>query len=99
MDISQTLILGYNLVERVLFLAIALSGLVGAIFAGTTRDDAYAAADRQSKLIWVGILIASALVVATRVPFLSWVGIVAIGVFWFDVLPHMRRLISGAGGW
>ncbi|GAB2502174.1 hypothetical protein CATRI_01465 [Corynebacterium atrinae] len=99
MDISQTLIYGFGIFQQVLFLGIALAGVVGAIFAGTTRDDAYAAADRQSKLMWVAILVGSALVVATGVPFLSWVGIVAIGVFWFDVLPHLRRIISGAGGW
>lgn len=97
--LAQNLLLGYGIIEYALFGAIAISGLVGAFFAATTRDDAYPAGDRQSKLIWVGILVASAFVVFTRFPFLSWVGMVAIGIYWFDVRPHLRSLISGSGSW
>lgn len=97
--LAQQLLFGYQLLELVLFSIIAIAGLVGAFFAATTRDDAYAAGDRQSKLIWVAILVASAFVVFTRVPFLSWAGMVAIGVYWFDVRPHLRSLVSGNGGW
>ncbi|WIM71217.1 DUF2516 family protein [Corynebacterium suedekumii] len=97
--LAQQLIFGYQILELVLFSIIVLSGVVGAFFAATTRDDAYTAGDRQSKLIWVAILVASAFVVFTRVPFLSWAGMVAIGVYWFDVRPHLRSLVSGNGGW
>lgn len=95
----MTLIAGYIIFERVLFALIALTGVVGAFFAATTRDDAYQAADRQTKWIWVAILAGSAFVVITRVPFLSWAGMVAIGVYWFDVRPHLKSLISGSYGW
>lgn len=97
--LAQNLLLGYGILEFALFGAIAISGLVGAFFAATTRDDAYPAGDRQTKLIWVAILVASAFVVFTRFPFLSWVGMVAIGVYWFDVRPHLRSLVSGSGSW
>lgn len=95
----MTLIAGYIIFERLLFALIALTGVVGAFFAATTRDDAYQAADRQTKWIWVAILVGSAFVVITRVPFLSWAGMVAIGVYWFDVRPHLKSLISGSYGW
>ncbi|WP_439647610.1 DUF2516 family protein [Corynebacterium hylobatis] len=95
----MTLIAGYIIFERLLFALIALTGVVGAFFAVTTRDDAYQAADRQTKWIWVAILVGSAFVVITRVPFLSWAGMVAIGVYWFDVRPHLKSLISGSHGW
>ncbi|MDO5513061.1 DUF2516 family protein [Corynebacterium sp.] len=95
----MSLIAGLNLFEMILYAAIAICGVVGAAFAVTTRDDAYQAGDRQSKLIWVAILIGSAFVVVTRVPFLSWAGIVAIGVYWFDVRPHLRSISNGNFGW
>lgn len=32
-------------------------------------------------------------------PFLSWAGIVAIGVYWFDVRPHLKSIVNGNYGW
>ncbi|MDO5669242.1 MAG: DUF2516 family protein [Corynebacterium sp.] len=95
----MSLITGLTIFEMVLFAAIALCGVVGALLAATTRDDAYEAGNRQSKWIWVAILMGSAFVVVTRVPFLSWAGMVAIGVFWFDVRPHLRDIVSGNYRW
>lgn len=89
----------YTYFERILYWLIAAAGLVGAFFAATTRDDAYDAADRQSKWVWTGILALSAFVVITRVPFLSWAGMVAIGVYWFDVRPQIKNILSGNYGW
>lgn len=95
----EILLYGYYQIERILFYAIAIAGLVGAVMAGTTRDDAYTAGDRQSKWIWTGLLAGSALMVALRVPFLSWAGMVVIGLYWFDVRPQLRAIISNSGGW
>ncbi|MGP6174777.1 DUF2516 family protein [Corynebacterium sp. A21] len=88
-----------DMVQTVIFLIIAVAGLVGAILAGTTREDAFSAGDRQSKWIWVGILAGSTLVVVLQFPFLSWAGMVAIGVYWFDVRPHLRSILSGNYSW
>lgn len=99
MDPALQLIVGYNIVERVLFAAVAIAGVVGAITAATVREDAFTAGDRQGKWVWVAILAASAFVVMTRFPFLSWVGMVAIGVYWFDVRPQLRNILSGNYGW
>lgn len=90
---------GFLTIEQWLYWLIAATGLVGAVMVATTRDDAFPAADRQSKWIWVAILAGSALVVFTRFPFLSWIGMVAIGVYFFDVRPQIKNLLSGNSGW
>lgn len=97
--LSNTLLTAYGFFDMFLYLAIGLAGVVGAFMAGTTRDDAYEAGDRQSKWIWVAILVASAFAVITRMPFLSWAGMVAIGIYWFDIRPHLKSLLSGNYGW
>ena len=80
-------------------ISLALSGVVAAVLAGITRDDAFEAADRQNKWIWVSMLALSALMVWLRFPFLSWIGLVIIGLYWFDVRPQIKDLLSGNGGW
>lgn len=93
------LLVYYAYFEQALFFLIAFAGIVGAVFAATTRDDAYDAADRQSRWAWTGILVLSALVVATGMPFLSWLGMVAIGLYWFDVRPQIKDILQGNYGW
>lgn len=89
----------YGRVEMVLYLVIAATGLVAAVIAATTREDAYDAAGRQGKWVWTGILAASTFAVAVRFPFLSWAGMVAIGLFWFDVRPQIKDILNGNYGW
>ncbi|MCQ9342693.1 DUF2516 family protein [Corynebacterium sp. 153RC1] len=81
------------------FLLIALAGVVGAAQVLFTRDDAFTAADRLSKWAWAGILIGSAFAAAMNLMFLSWVGIVMIGLYWFDVRPQIRNILNGNYGW
>lgn len=77
------------------YFVIALGGLIGAITALTTRDDAFTAGDRYPKFAWVGMLLAASAAVAVGMPFLSWVGIVLVGVYWFDVRPQIKDILSG----
>lgn len=93
------LIMAIGYVKMAVFYGVAIAGIVGAVLAATTREDAYTAADRQQKMVWVGILIASSLVVILRFPFLSWMGIVAIGVYWFDVRPQIKDILAGHYSW
>lgn len=86
-------------VEGALYLAISLAGIVGAALAATTRGDAYEAAGRQSRWAWTGILVLSAVAVFTRAPFLAWIGMVAIGLYWFDVRPQIKDILNGNYGW
>lgn len=80
-------------------IAILVAGVVGIVMVLLTRSDAFDAGDRQSKFVWVGILAAASLVQLIPVMLLSFIGVVAIGVYWFDVYPQLKRLINGDYGW
>ena len=85
-----------------IFGLIGIFGFIGAFLAATTREDAFEVADRQKKMIWVAILIASGFVLAVfgpSVPILPWVAIIMIGLYWFDVRPQIKSILEGAGGW
>ena len=86
-------------VGMVLMLAVGIAGIVGAVMAGTTRADAFDAANRQSKGAWVGILVLAALACLLRFPFIAWFGAVAIGIYFFDVRPQIQRIVNGDYGW
>lgn len=83
----------------VLMLLVGIAGIVGAVMAGTTRADAFEAANRQSKGAWVGILVLAALACLLRYPFIAWFGAVAIGIYFFDVRPQIQRILGGNAGW
>ena len=91
----------YNLalhLDSYIFQILALTAIVGAILAATTREDAFRAGDRQGKWVWVGLLAGSAVAMATGMTFLSWIGAVITGVYWFDVRPQLKGLEPG-GSW
>lgn len=83
----------------VLMLLVGIAGIAGAVMAGTTRADAFEAANRQSKGAWVGILVLAALACLLRFPFIAWFGAVAIGIYFFDVRPQIQRILGGNAGW
>lgn len=89
----------FGWVQVAVYLAIGLAGVAGAVTALTTREDAFDAADRQSRWTWVGLLALSALCVIMQLPFLVWIGMVVIGVYWFDVHPQIKSLLSGTNSW
>ena len=82
-------------VGMVLMRAVGIAGIVGAVMAGTTRADAFDAANRQSKGAWVGILVLATLACLLRFPFIAWFGAVAIGIYFFDVRPQINNLLRG----
>ena len=86
--------LAFNL-DRYLFQVLALTAIVGAVLAATTREDAFRAGDRKDKWVWVGLLAGSAVAMATGLVFLSWIGAVITGVYWFDVRPQLKAIING----
>ena len=86
-------------VGEVLMLLVGIAGIVGAVMAGTTRADAFEAANRQSKGAWVGILVLAALACLLRFPFVAWFGAVAVGIYFFDVRPQIQRILGGNAGW
>ena len=86
--------IAYNLDAYILRI-LALTAIIGAILAATTREDAFRAGDRQGKWVWVGLLAGSTVAMATGMPFLSWIGTVITGVYWFDVRPQLKAIING----
>lgn len=83
-------------------LVIGLGGIVGAIQVLTTRDDAFTAADRQSKWVWAAMLFAGGIAAAGGFNYLSLlaiIGMVVIGIYWFDVRPQIKDILAGNYGW
>ena len=91
----------YSLLEIAYYLDVyilrilTLTAIVGAVLAATTREDAFRAGDRQGKWVWVGLLAGSAVAMATGMTFLSWIGAVITGVYWFDVRPQLKAIVNG----
>ena len=85
--------------NALLFWALAIAGIVGAVMAASTRPDAFEAAGRQSKGTWVAILAGSAFACMLSLPFVAWIGAVAIGVYYFDVRPQINNILRGNYGW
>ena len=92
MDILLNLALRF---DAIIFQILTLTAIIGAVLAATTREDAFRAGDRQGKWVWVGLLAGSAVAMATGMPFLSWIGAVITGVYWFDVRPQLKAIING----
>ncbi|KAA8722285.1 DUF2516 family protein [Corynebacterium spheniscorum] len=86
-------------IEYGLYLLVALSGIIGAVTAFITRADAFTAADRQPGHIWGAMLIGSAGALIIGIPIVSWVGMVVIGIYWFDVRPQIKDILSGNSTW
>ena len=81
--------------DAIIFQILTLTAIVGAVLAAATREDAFRAGDRKGKWVWVGLLAGSAVAMATGMPFLSWIGTVITGVYWFDVRPQLKAIING----
>ncbi|WP_257159228.1 DUF2516 family protein [Corynebacterium cystitidis] len=95
-----TLIRGLpRLVEMLLFAIVGISAVVGAFMVANTRPDAFDAANRQSKTMWILILAGSAFSCLLSLPFLAWIGAIATGVYYFDVRPHIQRILRGDFGY
>ena len=86
--------LAWNL-DGYIFRILTLTAIAGAVLAAITREDAFRAGDRKGKWVWVGLLAGSAVAMATGMPFLSWIGTVITGVYWFDVRPQLKAIING----
>lgn len=87
------------LTGQVLMLAVGLAGIAAAVMVGMTRSDAFEAAGRQSKGAWLSILVIASIAAALGLPFIAWIGAVAIGIYYFDVRPQIADILDGNGGW
>ncbi len=82
-------------IPHYIFMAVSLFALIGAVLAAMTREDAFRAGDRQNKWVWVGLLVGSALVMNLPLYFVSWIGAIITGIYWFDVRPQLKAIING----
>ncbi|MFD8422237.1 DUF2516 family protein [Streptomyces sp. NPDC059466] len=80
-----------------IFLAMLVLAVVALGMAAISREDAYRAADKQSKMFWL-IILGITVAVNLLVPmiFLQIAGLVATIVFFVDVRPALRQ-VSGGG--
>ena len=84
-----------GIVIRCIFYAVAAAGFIGLIQCATTREDAFPAADRKPKMTWVAILAAATIAqFLVQIPFVGWIGMVAIGIYWCDVRPSIKDVLS-----
>ncbi|MEU7278845.1 DUF2516 family protein [Streptomyces sp. NPDC045431] len=91
------LIEGFTSFLSLIYLAILVIAVVAFFLAATAREDAYRAADKQTKPFWL-ILLGVTVAVNLLVPwlFLQLAGLVASIVFMVDVRPALQQ-VSGGG--
>lgn len=88
---------GFQSLMGLLFLAMTVLAVVALVFAVLAREDAYRAADKQTKKFWL-IILGITVVVDLFLPilFLQIAGLIASIVFMVDVRPALRQ-VSGGG--
>ncbi|MFK0180773.1 DUF2516 family protein [Streptomyces xanthochromogenes] len=93
------LLSGFSLFTSLLYLAMLVIAVVALVFAVIAREDAYRAAEKQTKPFWL-IVLGITVVVNLFVPmlFLQLAGLVASIVFMVDVRPAIRQVSGGRGG-
>ncbi|WP_030204190.1 DUF2516 family protein [Streptomyces sp. NRRL S-87] len=80
-----------------LFYGTLIPAVAGLVLAAMAREDAYRAADKQTKPFWLVILGVTVLVdLFLGMMFLQIAGLIATIVFFVDVRPALRR-VSGTG--
>ncbi|MET9802965.1 DUF2516 family protein [Streptomyces sp. NPDC006368] len=91
------LLTGFGSFLALIYLAILVIAVVAFVFAAIAREDAYRAADKQTKMFWL-IILGVTVAVNLLVPmlFLQLAGLVASIVFMVDVRPALQQ-VSGGG--
>ncbi|MCS0638778.1 DUF2516 family protein [Streptomyces sp. LP05-1] len=89
---------GFGTFLWLLNLAILFIAVIAFVIALMSREDAFRAADKQTKPFWL-VLLGVTVAVNVFVPmlFLQIIGLVASIVFMVDVRPALQR-VSGGGG-
>ncbi|MPY60100.1 DUF2516 family protein [Streptomyces spongiae] len=82
-----------------LYLAMLLLAVAALVLAVLAREDAYRAADKQSKMFWLVILgVTVAVNLLVPMLFLQIAGLIATIVFFVDVRPALRQVSGGGRG-
>ncbi|WP_329316333.1 DUF2516 family protein [Streptomyces sp. NBC_01262] len=93
------LVAGFFSVLGLVSWALFFFALYAFVDAAIHRDDAYRAADKNTKAFWLIVLGISAVVMKlfSIISFLPIIGLVAVIVYTVDVRPKLRE-VSGKGG-
>ncbi|MGA5423861.1 DUF2516 family protein [Streptomyces lavendulocolor] len=92
------LLAGFSTFLFLLNLAMLLIAVVALFIAVTAREDAYRAADKQTKTFWLVILgVTVAVNLLVPMLFLQIAGLVASIVFMVDVRPALQQVSGGKG--
>ncbi|THA29756.1 DUF2516 family protein [Streptomyces sp. A0958] len=88
---------GFQTFLGLIFMVMTLLAVVALVMAAIAREDAYRAANKQTKVFWL-IILGIAVVVNLWVPmvFLQIAGLIASIVFFVDVRPALKA-VSGGG--
>ncbi|MFF0429396.1 DUF2516 family protein [Streptomyces sp. NPDC004284] len=88
-----------SLLSLVIFLVFTGFAVAALVFAAMAREDAYRAADKQTKKFWL-IILGINLVINLLLPmlFLQIAGLVAAIVFMVDVRPALAQVSGGGRG-
>ncbi|MEV0225804.1 DUF2516 family protein [Streptomyces sp. NPDC050704] len=82
-----------------IFLAMLVLAVAALVMAGLARDDAYRAANKQSKVFWLVILgVTVAVNLLVPMLFLQIAGLIATIVFFVDVRPALQQVSGGGRG-
>ncbi|GGU31364.1 DUF2516 family protein [Streptomyces lavendofoliae] len=93
------LLAGFSTFLFLLNLAMLLIAVIALFIAVTAREDAYRAADKQTKMFWLVILgVTVAVNLLVPMLFLQIAGLVASIVFMVDVRPALQQVSGGRGG-
>ncbi|MDV5147315.1 DUF2516 family protein [Streptomyces sp. SBC-4] len=88
-----------SLLTLVIFLIFTGFAVAALVFAAMAREDAYRAAEKQTKKFWLIILgINLALNLLLPMLFLQIAGVIAAIVFMVDVRPALAQVSGGGGG-
>ncbi|WP_326592632.1 DUF2516 family protein [Streptomyces brevispora] len=90
------LLSGFNSFLGLIYTAMLVLAVVALIMAAVAREDAYRAADKQTKTFWL-IILGITVVVNLWVPiiFVQIAGLVATIVFFVDVRPALKAITGG----
>ncbi|MCK7624568.1 DUF2516 family protein [Streptomyces sp. RS10V-4] len=94
------LIYGFQSILSWVQLALGVYAAVMLIDAATRREDAYRAADKQNKAMWL-IFLGAATALLFLLPMLSFlpiIGVIAVIVYTVDVRPALRAVAGGGRG-
>lgn len=93
------LVSGFFNLLGLLTLALTVFSAVALFFAATAREDAYRAANKQTKQFWLILLgVAFAVMLVVPMIFLQIIGLIAVIVFMVDVRPALKQVSGRRGG-